>query len=259
MNVNTITRNSEDYASGKLPIALYKCNMSGRNGKVNGYYGRAASRTTLSMRNIAEDIIVTKALEGYQSEEILKIWTKVNGAIIDRVLNGFIVDAGIGSFQAKITGKFNSQQDTFDHKRHAIDVGFRSSSSVKAMTAELEPLILQGNSVCPVILSVTDVSSKEPGILTPQKMITITGKNIMLYGENEDVGLWFINTEDETKNVVVKASELGVNKCSLITCDIPVLEPGTYRIRIITQYTKSSVPKKDSMEFTTEEVYSVKS
>ena len=89
-------------------------------------------------------------------------------------------------------------------------------------------------------------------------MITITGKNIMLYGENEDVGLWFINTEDESKNAVVKASELGVNKCSLITCDIPLLEPGTYRIRIVTQYTKSSVPKKDSMEFTTEELYSVK-
>lgn len=258
MNVNTITRNTENYESGKLPIALYKSYMKSAEGKSGGYYGRAASRTTLSMQNIAEDVIVTKALEGYSTEQILKIWNVVNGAVIDRVFNGFIVDSGMGSFQARITGIFNSQQDTFDPERHIIDVGFRSSSKVKKMASELKPLILQANPTLPVIEKVTDVASHENGILTPQRMLTITGKNIMLRGENEDVGLYFINIDDDTKSTVVKENELGVNKATLITCDIPPLEAGTYRLKLVTQYSKGINNRKESVESFSRDTFTVK-
>lgn len=258
MNVNTITRNSEDYASGKLPVALYKNHMTAGEGKNNLYFARAASRTTLSMQNIAEDIIVTKALEGFSTEQIMKIWNVVNGAVIDRVLNGFTVDAGIGYFQARITGTFNSQQDSFDHKRHSIDVGFRSSPSVKELTASLDVLILQGNSIVPEITDVFDVASKERGILTPKKMLNITGKNIMLSGENEEVGLWFINTEDESKSVKVNASECGINKAGMISCVIPELEPGKYILKIVTQFSRSKLLSKDNKEFISNVIFTVK-
>lgn len=258
MNVNTITRNSEDYASGKLPIALYKNHMTAGEGKGNAYYARAASRTTLSMQNIAEDIIVTKALEGFSTEQIMKIWNVVNGAVIARVLNGFTVDAGIGYFQARITGTFSSQQDTFDHKRHSIDIGFRSSPGVKEMTASLDALILQGNSVMPEITEVVDVASKESGVLTPNKMLTVTGKNIMIAGENEDVGLWFVNTEDESKSIKVNAADCGINKAGILSCVIPELEPGTYQIKVVTQYSKGRAMCRENKEFISNTLYTVK-
>ena len=256
MNINTLSKTTADYESSKLAVALYQTAMrTGKDGKKT-YHARPIFRNKLTMENIANDIIATGSLTGYTVEQILSVWSVVNNAMIDRVLNGSIVDGGIGSYYAKISGSFDSEQSSFDSKKNAIDIAFRSGKEVKELTKSLTPVIAQGNSTKPEIVSVTDIESGKENVLTPGGFLDIAGKSILVTGTNEDVGLYFVNTEDEGKTVKVSASKIGVNTSSRIACVVPNLESGSWRIKIVTQCSKNA-PRKESQLFTYGTVFGV--
>ena len=118
--------------------------------------------------------------------------------------------------------------------------------TVKELAAQIQPVIAQGNSVKPEILSVLDVESGTEDTLTPGGFLDITGKSILVTGDNDDVGLYFVNTEDETSSVKVDVSKIGVNTSSRIACVVPKLASGSYKIKIVTQFARSNAPRKDS-------------
>ncbi|MBQ9622843.1 MAG: DUF4469 domain-containing protein [Treponema sp.] len=246
MNINTLSQQTADYESSKLAVALYPTAMRKETDGKMTYHARTLFRNKLTMENIANDILATGSLTGYSVEQILSVWSVVNNAMIDRVLNGSIVDGGIGSYYARISGSFDSEQSSFDHKKNAIDIAFRSGKEVKELAKSISPVIAQGNSTKPEIVSVTDIESGRENVLTPGGFLDIAGKSILVTGSNEDVGLYFINVDDESKTVKLPASKIGVNTSSRIACVVPNLESGSWRIRIVTQYAKSTVPCRES-------------
>lgn len=245
MNINTLSKTTVDYESSKLAVALYPTTMRKEKDGKTSYHARPIFRNKLSMENIANDIIATGALEGYTAEQIISVWRVANNAMIDRVLNGSIVDGGIGTFYARVTGSFDSEQSSFDSKKNAIDIAFRSGKTVKELSSQIQPAIAQGNSVKPEIISVTDIESGKSDTLTPGGFLDITGKSILVTGENDDVGLYFVNIEDESKSVKVASTKIGVNTSARIACVVPNLESGSYRIKLVTQCSKQS-PRKES-------------
>ena len=257
MNINTLSKTTADYESSKLAVALYPTAMRKEKDGKTSYHARPIFRSKLSMEGIASDIIATGALEGYSAEQIVKVWRVANNAVIDRVLNGSIVDGGIGTFYAKVTGSFDSEQSSFDPKKNAIDIAFRSGKTVKELSSQIQPAIAQGNSVKPEILSVTDIESGKNDTLTRGGFLDITGKNILVTGENDDVGLYFVNTEDEAKSVRIGAEKIGVNTSTRIACVVPQLESGIYRIKVVTQFAKSTVPCKESKSQTFSNTFTV--
>ncbi|MBR1402610.1 MAG: DUF4469 domain-containing protein [Treponema sp.] len=256
MNINTLSQASADYESSKLAIALYPAKMREEADGMTSYYAKTLFRNKLTMENIANDIIATGTLTSYTAEQILSVWGVVNNAIIDRVLNGVIVDGGIGTFYARVSGSFASEQSSFDSEKNSIDVAFRSSKSVKELAADITPVIAQGNSVKPEITSVTDVESGEDGTLTVGGFLDIAGKNILVTGTNDDVGLYFVNCEDDEKSVKLEAAKIGVNTSSRIACVVPPLCSGTYTVKVVTQCSKTK-PHKESLENTFSTVFSV--
>ena len=256
MNINTLSQQTADYETSKLAVALYPTAMRKETDGKTTYHARTLFRNKLSMENIANDILATGSLTGYTVEQILSVWSVVNNAMIDRVLNGSIVDGGIGSYYAKISGSFDSEQSSFDSKKNAIDIAFRSGKEVKELAKSLSPVIAQGNSTKPEIVSVTDIESGKENVLTPGGFLDIAGKSILVTGTNEDVGLYFVNTEDESKTVKVPASKIGVNTSSRIACVVPSLESGSWKIRIVTQCSKNT-PRKESQLFTYGTVFGV--
>ena len=255
MNINTLSQQTADYESSKLAVALYPTAMRKEADGKTTYHARTLFRNKLSMENIA-NIIATGSLSGYTVEQILSVWNVVNNAMIDRVLNGSIVDGGIGSYYAKISGSFESEQSSFDHKKNAIDIAFRSGKEVKELAKSISPVIAQGNSTKPEIVSVTDIESGKDSVLTPGGFLDITGKSILVTGSNEDVGLYFVNADDESKSVKVSAAKIGVNTSSRVACVVPPLESGSWRIRIVTQCSKNT-PRKESLLFTYEPTFTV--
>lgn len=246
MNINTLSKTTADYESSKLAVALYPTSMRKEKDGKTTYHARPIFRNKLTMENIANDIIATGALEGYTPEQIISVWRVANNAMIDRILNGSIVDGGIGTFYARVTGSFDSEQSSFDSKKNAIDIAFRSGKTVKELSSQIQPVIAQGNSVKPEIISVMDIESGKSETLTPGGFLDITGKSILVTGDNADVGLYFENTEDEAKSVKIAAAKIGVNTSTRIACVVPQLASGNYKIKIVTQFAKSTVPCKES-------------
>ncbi len=252
MNINTLSTSNADYESSKLAVALYPTAMrKEQDGKIS-YHARPIFRNKLGMENIANDIIATRALEGFSLEQILTVWRVVNNAVIDRVLNGSLVDGGIGIYYAKITGSFDSEQSTYDSDKNAIDIAFRTGKTVKELASTIKPAIAQGNTIKPEIISVFDVESGSDNVLTPGGFLDITGKKLLVTGTNEDVGLYFVNTEDDSKTVKVEPAKIGVNLASRLACVVPALESGKYRLKVVSQCSKAA-PRKESVEcnFTT--------
>ena len=141
MNINTLSQQTADYESSKLAVALYPTAMRKETDGKMTYHARTLFRNKLTMENIANDILATGSLTGYSVEQILSVWSVVNNAMIDRVLNGSIVDGGIGSYYARISGSFDSEQSSFDHKKNAIDIAFRSGKEVKELAKSISPVI----------------------------------------------------------------------------------------------------------------------
>lgn len=259
MNVNTLTkkRQADDYVSSKLTVALYPTAMRKEADGKTSYHARTLFRNKIGMEEIAHDVRATGSLTDFSFSQIMDMWNAVNSAVIDRILNGVIVDTGIGTLYAKVTGSFDGKTAQFDPEKNAIDIAFRAGRELKELASQIRPKIAQGNSVIPEILSVTELNRRDSTSLTPGGFLNITGRNICINGDNEDVGLYFENTDDDSKTVKLTKEMIGVNEPGKIACIIPSLEAGTYRIRIVTQYSKGTITGRESKTDTYGETFTV--
>lgn len=257
-NINTMSQTTTGYESYNLSIALYETAMRKETDGKTTYHARPVIRKTVDMESVANDMITTSAITGYTVEQILEIWNVVNSAILDRVLNGAIVQSGIGSFYPRVIGSFTGKTDSYDPERHSIDIGFRISSDVKDLVSEMRPSITQGNTIIPEIESVVDFSTGKNDELTPGGFVTITGRNIAVSGTDDSVGILFENIDDGSKNVKIASSDIGLNTSTKLAFIVPVLEVGNYRITLTTQCSRSGWVCKDVRSFTVENDFIVK-
>lgn len=246
MNINTLAQENVEYKSYKLPVRLYPTKMRTLEDGTVKYHAKTMFRNRLSMEDISHDLIATGVISGENSVEIMNLWNKLNAAMIDRILNGAVVDFGIGLLYAKVQGSFDSSQSVFDPSKHFIDIGFRTNKETKELAASVRPVIGQGNTLIPELIEVLDIESGKDGIFTPGGQLVIKGKNLFITGKNEDVGLYFVNKETKVE-VCIKTDKMAKNSGSEIICSVPAsLTAGNYFLMIKTQKSKRS-PTKESL------------
>ena len=77
-----------------------------------------------------------------------------------------------------------------------------------------------------------------------------TKSHLAIEGTDESVGLYFMNVDDETKSVRLEKSKIGTNSSTRLACAVPTtLADGTYRIKVVTQFTKSKATRKEPLSF----------
>ncbi|WP_027727299.1 DUF4469 domain-containing protein [Treponema sp. C6A8] len=246
MNINTLAQENIEYKSYKLPVRLYPTNMrKTEDGKVT-YHAKTMFRNRLSMEDIANDLIATGVISNENTVGIVTLWNKLNAAMIDRILNGAVVDFGIGVLYAKLLGSFESSQSVFDPLKHFIDIGFRTNKETKELASTVRPVIGQGNTHMPELIEVLDIESGKDGVFTPGGQLVIKGKNLFITGTNEDVGLYFVN-RDTKEEVCIKNDKMAKNGTAEIICSVPAsLASGTYSLMIKTQKSKQN-PSKETV------------
>lgn len=246
MNINTLAHENVEYKSYKLPVRLYPTKMrAGENGKLK-FHAKTMFRNKISMEDISNDLIATGVISNESSVEIVNLWNKLNAAMIDRILNGAIVDFGIGLLYAKVQGSFDSKQSDFDSSKHFIDIGFRTNKETKELASSVRPVIGQGNTLVPELIEALDIESQEEGVLTPGGQLVLKGKNLLVTGSNEDVGLYFVNQTTNNESCI-KADRMAKNSASEIICSVPAgLEAGSYSLMIKTQKSKQ-FPLKETL------------
>ena len=260
MNLNTLAAEEADYKSGSLPVALYPNAMRREKDGKQTFFARPIIREHLSMDDIASDMVVAGVNGGMTREQIVSLWKNINCAVLDRVANSCSVDTGLCLCSTRISGTFGTDNEEFSRKRHCIGMAFRTDRDVSEKLNSLNVVIRQGNSARPQIANIRDLESDSDDILTPGGYLEITGSNLMLFGEDPSVGLYF-ESEDKPENTVVLGKEkMGMNSPSKLACVVPAaLAAGSYRIKIVTQFMNSKVQRKKPLAFVHDTSFTVAS
>lgn len=254
MNINTLNSAAAEHKSNEVPFALYKNTLGGKT--AGSYYARVINQGTCTTEDLICDIITAGLNKGYSKEELLSVASLLKNAKLARILSGCTVDDGFTKSSLKLSGVFKSKNDTFSSDRHALSVSCCVTAETKELVKEIVPVIRQGNSISPEITEVHDLESKSAEYLTKGGFLGIKGTNITVSGKNEDVGLYFVNSADESKTVRLTAEKLGRNEPKTVSCVVPSeLESGSYRIMIKTQFTSGKNMSKETKTHTFEKEF----
>ncbi|MBP5463678.1 MAG: DUF4469 domain-containing protein [Treponema sp.] len=260
MNLMTLAAEEADYKSGSLPVALYPNAMRREADGKQTFYARPIIREHLSMDDIASDMVVAGVNNGLSREQITALWNNINCAVLDRVANSCSVDTGLCLCSTKISGTFETDSDSFSRERHGIDMAFRTGRKVRGKLKELNVVIRQGNAAKPQISDVYDLESGGSERLTRGGYLEVTGSNLTLLGDNASVGLYFVNEDDPEKTIVLGKEKMGTNSPSKLACVVPAsLAEGSYRIKVVTQFTRTKVQRKEPQTFTFDRLLQVTS
>lgn len=245
MNINTLNTAAAEHKSNEVPFALYKNMLSEANS--SSYYARIINQGTCTIEDLVCDIITAGLNKSYSKEELLAVASLLKNAKLARILTGCTVDDGFTKSSLKLSGAFKSKNDTFSSDRHTLSVSCCVTAETKELVKTIVPVIRQGNSIVPEITEVYDLESQSSEYLTKGGFLDIKGTNIAVTGDNEDVGLYFVNCDDEAKTVKLSKEKLGRNAPKTISCVVPSgLESGTYRIMIKTQFIAGKALSKET-------------
>lgn len=249
MNINTLSEEKIDYKSGNLPVALYPNKLVSNKDRNTQFYAKTIIRNTCYDEDIANDIIIAGLNESLSKSQILRVMELARNAKLARLADAYAVDDGICKTQLRIKGTFDSEADAFSEEKHSVEISAYSNSSAKKIFEKIRPVIRQGNTKKPVITEVYDVKSKSGTTLTKGGYLEIKGYDIRICGDNDTVGLYFVNNEDSADFVKVSAEELGRNYGSNVACVVPAeLKEGSYSIKIVTQYMSGKSFRKEPLE-----------
>ena len=194
-----------------------------------------------------EDIAKALQAEGseFQLETLIDILNRGDRIIRNKLLAGYSVGTGVFYAYPSVSGVWRDKNETFDEKRHKVGVNFQLSATMREGVKQIGVEVLGVSSAGPEISSVTDTWTGElNGLLTPDEVASVKGRNIQLAGEQEnESGLRFIRVDDNSV-VEVDMRRLTVNNPSARSFRIPKLSPGDYWLELTTRYSKGALTKE---------------
>ena len=154
---------------------------------------------------------------------VLQVYGEVCSSI---VADGAALNTPLMNTAFSITGVFESANDSFDRKRHAVNLNMTAGTLLRDAVAKVKTEKTEGASTDPYITEVTDiVSGKTNSTLTKGGVVQLTGSRLKFDQKDEAQGVFFV---PETGNPV-RASVIAENKPARLMAIIPAdLAAGTY-------------------------------
>ncbi|MGC3977017.1 MAG: DNA-binding domain-containing protein [Paludibacteraceae bacterium] len=170
--------------------------------------------------------------------DALAVLNIIESTVREITLEGGTINLSLFNTSFSISGVFESPLDVFDANRHKLNVNITKGSLLR--DTEKEVTFEKANSTPPQpqIQEVKDtVSGKTNEALTPGGIIEVRGYNIKIAGSDPVAGLWLVSETGEEVKVAVFAQ----NKPSLLIAQIPPLTAGNWQVKIVTQYSGSTI------------------
>ena len=211
-------------------------------GKGEGaYVARAKAEAPLSVEDVCAGAKVRGGYSG-QYDDLVEHSHIFIRELIHQLLDGFSVQIGnFFSLHCRIGGTFHSASDHISAEN--LHVAFRTLRHLKQLLLQvkIENEGIAGDGA--YIDEIIDVHSESlNSALTPGGMIHIVGHKIKMEGENPVCGVWFVNTGDNSR---VKISDhLGINRNNELFGLIPPLNPGVYRLEVVTLDSRGTTLKE---------------
>ena len=169
----------------------------------------------------------------------LQVYGEVVSAIIK---DGSAVNTPLFNTALSIAGVFNGAADSFDKKRHTVNLNLSAGTLLREAAAKVKCEKTEGASTDPYITEVKDVvSGKTNDILTKGGVVQLTGSRLKFDVTDASQGIFFVA---ET-GAPVRADVIAENKPARLMAIIPAdLKAGIYYIEVRTKVIGSSQKSK---------------
>ena len=160
---------------------------------------------------------------------VLQVYGEVCSSI---VADGSALNTPLVNTSMSITGVFNGANDSFDRKRHTVNLNMTAGTLLRDAVAKVKTEKTEGASTDPYITEVSDiVSGKVNEVLTKGGVVQLTGSRLKFDQKDEAQGIFFV---PETGNPV-RAAVIAENKPARLMAIIPDLAAGTYYVEVRTK------------------------
>lgn len=177
--------------------------------------------------------------------DIVAVFTAFFETIDECIKRGENINLPIFNMGYSITGVFDKSTDTFDPEVHEVHVNLNIGTQIKKAIEDIKLEKISAVPTLPVIEEFTDLGSKTTNDkLTANGIFELTGTRLKIAGEDEAVGIFFVNG-DNTEHKVNVIAENGYKK---LIAQAPALSAGTYKLVIRTQSTSSTYTTKEIKE-----------
>ncbi|MDR1127001.1 MAG: DUF4469 domain-containing protein [Treponema sp.] len=207
------------------------------------YIARAKTEKTLTMEQVCSEA-VTRGGSDLNYDTMVDAVKAYFDEAFYQLADGFSVQNDYFSIHPKIGGTFEHATDGVDKEKNRVDVTFRKRKALRDVlehiTVEIEGVAESGA----YIAEVQDITSGAiDETLTSNGVIVIAGSRIKIAGKDDSCGLYLVNVADGTEQKV--SGNFVENHPGRLSIQLPTLSAGTYRVRIITQFSAGAVFLKE--------------
>jgi hypothetical protein len=209
------------------------------------YIARTRTEKTLSVAQVCAEA-VTRGGSDLNYDTMVDAVNAYFDEAFYQLADGFSVENDFFSVHPKIGGTFDHADGKVDPEKNPVDVAFRKRQALREalthITVEIEGAAESGA----YIAEVRDIASGTTDErLTSNGVVTVLGSRIKIAGEDPSCGLYIVAADGTAQKVTGNLVE---NQRSHLSAQLPVLAAGTYRVRIITQYTGGSSLLKEARQ-----------
>lgn len=123
-----------------------------------------------------------------------------------------------------------------------MEIVFSSTKLTRQRAINLKADILHGEPFNYGIRKVTDGQTKlDVSHLKVNRLLVISGDKVKITGNDPSVGVYFVHTESGSE-IHLRPTDCYDNGNATVRIFVPDLAPGTYQLKIITQYSGNATP-----------------
>jgi hypothetical protein len=242
-------KRSVDELLHRIRVKLYPNYLPKAEGK---YISRTNNEAFLSIEQVCAAL---KVKGGFSSniDEITKHVRLFLDEAVYQLCDGFGINMDYFSIYPNIGGTYNSVNETFDHEKNPISFRFRTLAALRRMikfiTVEIDGVAATGG----YIDEFFDGSSQSVNeILTASEQFSVSGYKIKVSGDNPECGVYFEPLEDKGQRIKVKSTLMENSPSKIIGMVPELVTPRTYRVVIVTQYTRGKGLLKEPRTITSD-------
>ena len=206
----------------------------------NDYMAQTADVRSFSLDEII-DLMMEKGstLTKADTKAALQVYGEVVSALIK---DGAAVNTPLMNTSLSISGVFNGATDTFDKKRHSVNLNLTAGPLLKDAAAKIKCEKTEAADTNPYITEVTDlVSGKVNEVLTAGGIMQLVGSRLKFDQKDESQGIFFVAETGEAIRATVIAENKPARLMAIIPADLPA---GNRYVEVRTKYTVGGKPLK---------------
>ena len=201
----------------------------------------STSKQTLRNEDIAQRIVDEGSEIKYDT--LLSIINQHDRIIREAVCDGYSVLTGVGQYSPRVTGSWIGKSANFDPSVNKLTLDMILSKEMRdaLSTVGVEVLGVKEGGGAAIGLVTDTLTEATDGTITPGEDILIEGTKIKIAGDPDLCGVYFIPRDAPEETIYKVERRLTQNDPSRIIARVPAtITPGSYTLRIVTQFTGGS-------------------